>query len=449
MARPSVDLMRVVVFLLIANAPFWILAEHFFVLRPLVNADVIAAMLLWAVSPAAGMAALLLVWTIEGLQSLSLVYHFASPIEFARSAQYAGSLRWSDFVSASTIQVGLHFSGFLLLIWLLHRRWKPRPLAVCGVALVLVAVDVANGSGLAAVMGRDRLVVQANVSGSPAMNLAVASVQSAQRGSRPLRPWPESRGAELVDWAAAHQGNVFVVIVESWGLHREPAVQQWLLSHLVDKAVSDRWAVQADQEDFEGSTTAGELRVLCGLAGHYRRLTHDDTRRCMPNALRRLGYETHGLHGFTGKMFDRTTWWPSLGLDHITFGDTMPADTPKCGGAFRGICDSAMVHQAEGLLKGERRFVYLLTLNTHLPLTVQALPADLVALCDRHNLDAAACQLTAQLGALFDHIRTLLHRLPSPPLVTVVGDHSPPFLVQTTRSQYSASAVPRIVLTPR
>jgi hypothetical protein len=51
----SLQLLRVAGFLALANLPFWILSEHFFVLRPLVNIDVSLALLVWTVSPTAGL----------------------------------------------------------------------------------------------------------------------------------------------------------------------------------------------------------------------------------------------------------------------------------------------------------------------------------------------------------------------------------------------------------
>lgn len=444
------EFLRAAGFIILANLPFWILSEYFFVLRPLVNIDVVLALLVWMVSPVAGAACLVAVWTVEGLQSLSLVFHFSSPVEFAKSVRFAGDLRWADFVSASGLAVSAGLTLAVAVMWLLHRRWRPSAAPVLLCALMVLLIDVINGSGIAPLFGRDRFLIPINLAGSPTMNLAAVTVQSAQRGSRPLRPIPgPSASDDIAAWTSTNSGNVLVVIVESWGEHRSPAMQDWLIARLTGESILRRWQVRTDKTRFEGSTTAGEMRVLCALSGHYGRLTKDAAGRCLPARLRADGYSTYGLHGFTGSMFDRTKWWPMIGLEHRIFGESMPSGSAKCGGAFRGICDTSMVDRAADLLAGQKRFVYLLTLNTHLPIAPMELPPDLEQLCRTHAVEPAPCQLTAQLGSLFEHIRNTLLRLQVAPLVTIVGDHSPPFLVQSTRAQYSSETVPRIVMVPR
>jgi phosphoglycerol transferase MdoB-like AlkP superfamily enzyme len=162
-----------------------------------------------------------------------------------------------------------------------------------------------------------------------------------------------------------------------------------------------------------------------------------------------LGYQTFGLHGFSGMMFDRERWWQMVGLQQATFAENTKVGAPYCGGAFRGICDGYMLEQALQMLREPNRFVYLLTLNTHLPLTIVNLPSELKALCREQQVSESVCQLTGQLGAFLAQTRAGLEKLQQAPLVVVVGDHSPPFLVQDDRRQFMATRVPRFILVPR
>jgi len=447
--RWAPEFCRAVAFLVLANMPFWLLSTHYFVERPVVNSDVFVAMAFWTVSAPLGALALGVVWAIDGLQSLSLAYHFRSVVDFAQGIRFGGEITWLDFLSPSLLAACALIAVAMTGICWLFSRWRPHWMPMAVIAGMLVAADLVNGSGLTPWFGRDNFLLPANISGSPGMNLVVTTITAEERASHPLRKLPPDGAPDIVDWAGRNGGNVLVVIVESLGQHQNRAIQDWLSARLVDDNIRSRWQVTQDQAPFEGSTTAGELRVLCRLGGHYTRLSASTAADCLPQRLARAGYATYGLHGFSSSMFNRKNWWPAMGLQDLSFGETMPADMLKCGGGFRGICDTAMVDWVEPLLTGERRLVYLLTLNTHLPLAPITLPADLVALCAAQQVGEAVCQLTGQLGVLFSRLNHLLRDVSQPPLVMVVGDHSPPFLGQAQRSQYATSAVPRYIMVPK
>jgi len=445
----ATELLVVAAFLALANLPFWLLAWRYVLPRPVINADAFVAIVAAMISPVLGIAALVLYWCLDQLQSQSLAFHFTSPLEFLRTVRFAGQIDWFDYLSLPLLAAALVLLLTLTLIWLLLRRWRPRPLAVLICFVVVTATDAYNGSALTQWIGRDSFRLAANISGSPSYNLLAIAWQTRSSAARPVRRWPEDGSPDIADWARRTKGNVLIVVVESMGEHRNQAVGHWLLGQLLDGTADQRWQLSVDTVPFDGSTTAGELRTLCGLSAHYSRLTADLAAECLPQKMQALGYETVGLHGFSGNMFDRYSWWPKLGLTKVAFSGDISESTPRCGGAFRGVCDTNMVDEAMRALRTPRRFVYLLTLNTHMPLLPVDLPVDLTTLCASEHLGDSVCQLTGQLGIVLARLRAGLGLLPDPPLVVIVGDHAPPFVVREDRDQYLPRAVPRFMLVPR
>jgi hypothetical protein len=311
-------------------------------------------------------------------------------------------------------------------------------------------MDAANGSSSTFGWGSDRFRVPANISGSPAYNLVHARLEVSAAAERPVQRWPAEDLNAIESWATSQGGNILVVIVESLGVHRSETLRLWLTQQLLGEAVSARWMTKQDVVAFKGSTTAGELRSLCGLSMHYLRLTDELASGCLPRRLKSMGYATFGLHGFTGHMFDRYGWWPLIGIDNLAFAGEFESHPHMCGGAFRGLCDTALIDEGFRQLEGPSKFVYVLTLNTHLPLMAAEVPPELRVLCDADGTGESVCQLIAQHGALFAHIRQKLEGLTGPlPLLRIVGDHAPPFVRNDARSQFSATTVPRITLIPK
>ena len=107
-----------------------------------------------------------------------------------------------------------------------------------------------------------------------------------------------------------------------------------------------------------------------------------------------------------------------------------------------------MLNLASKELK-HRALVYLLTLNTHLPLSTLPIPHDLATLCETRNVSVSVCQLTSQIASFMDSLATTVTALESAPFVIIAGDHAPPFVVQKDRDAFSQVKVPILILEPK
>jgi len=157
-----------------------------------------------------------------------------------------------------------------------------------------------------------------------------------------------------------------------------------------------------------------------------------------------------GIHGFSGAMFDRDLWWSLVGLQHNSFAETLKQQgLPSCGGAFRGICDSNLVHLAFQEAVSVRSFVYLLTLNTHLPLAAVSISDSERQMCSAERLDEDVCQMVAQTGRVLSAIGKEAAAVVRAPLIVVIGDHAPPFARTESREQFDQKYVPAYILRPQ
>jgi len=229
---PSVGRQLAVAGLLVvlANLPFWILASRYFLTRPIFNSDAALALLGATTGPLGLLLGLLMAWSLDAVQSLSLSYHFHSPADFAAAAKYIQHLHVGDFLSLPMFAVASLFAATALAVVLFARRHRLRVWALVTVTSALVALDVANGSGLPTLLGSDRVRLSLNVQGSPLLNLVSASLHAREQASTPLADLPASGTPmpEVVDWARRHpDGSVLIVLVESWGWHVDPALRAW------------------------------------------------------------------------------------------------------------------------------------------------------------------------------------------------------------------------------
>ena len=358
----------------------------------------------------------------------------------------------------------------ILLGFTLRRLTKPhrqpsyaiRSLVLAAGAL-LAGLDALNGSNQ--LIHADGTRLSLNLAGSGLYHITVemrdAHREAAQRKMMGAA-LPSTRGAssQLLDdisssaFDTSKVQNVALVLVESMGLPRDERAAALLLAPLTQKDVSARYVVRTGTVPFSGPTTAGEFRELCGVVGTYLIAPEKPLNRCIPELLRKRGFQTIALHGFRSSFFNRASWYPVIGFEHGLFdADAAAPDSPRCGAIFRGPCDEAVGREfAEELLSGTHRFVYWLTLSSHFPIDHRA--ADENAFDCRELPDGlrdqTVCDLMRTWSTVLQSVRTVAldPRLQSTRFI-VVGDHSPPFLDQNRRQLFSETSVPFVELTPR
>ena len=141
-------------------------------------------------------------------------------------------------------------------------------------------------------------------------------------------------------------------------------------------------------------------------------------------------------HSFTGGFFDRTQWYPNIGFrDALRPSSRMPARERP---GSRGACDRGDIPRQIGAALREAReprFLYWLTVNSHLPvLRNDRLQTENCAAFDA-TLDRDY-PMVCRLLQLFDQTaragREICAGFPDTDIL-IVGDHLPPFRPASSR----------------
>ncbi len=245
--------------------------------------------------------------------------------------------------------------------------------------------------------------------------------------------------------------HLLLIVVEAMGVPRgNPEMDRLLFAPLLnDPGVKSRFDFKQGTAPYYNSTTAGEIRELCGRWGDYYELLERKDTKCLPARLARQGYATHAMHSFTGTFFKREDWYPNIGFQTREFGDSMQeAGAEKCGGVFPGACDRHIPKQIASRLKAAEKptFLYWLTLNSHLPVpTGLNLNADN---CGRisANLAAEFPQICRQFAIYHDIQIALASEITAADFpdtdILLVGDHMPPYFDRHHRTQFDPEHVP-------
>jgi phosphoglycerol transferase MdoB-like AlkP superfamily enzyme len=255
-----------------------------------------------------------------------------------------------------------------------------------------------------------------------------------------------------------HLPNLVIVLVESWGLSTDPALNQALLDPYRNSALLDRYQVVQGAIPFHGATIAGEARELCGSAigFHLLKASASELQGCLPGQLASLGYHTIALHGMNGGIFDRSSWYRTIGFQELWFKDRFEQQgLANCIGAFVGTCDSSIASWIGRRLEepdSGPKFIHWMTLNSHLPVMVptsipQAAPC-LSSLSLEPN--STLCSWYQLIAHVHQSVATLaMDGLARPTVFVIVGDHAPPFVNAGLRSRFSPAVVPYVLLIPR
>ncbi len=269
------------------------------------------------------------------------------------------------------------------------------------------------------------------------------------------QPGAAASAYQLVSNAKEGRPDIVVVLLESWGLASDAEIRQSLVSEYSRPEITSRYQVEQGTVPFWGATAAGEARELCSAISSPG-ANSPAAQDCLPQKLRALGYRTIAVHGMSGLMYNRVKLYPRVGFDEMWFREKFDAaHLPRCAGAFRGTCDTAIAdwigHHLEEHSDGPQ-FIYWMTLGSHLPVpnppqvnnpapcSVSPLLAQDVALCAYYQLVFNVHR------SVFDMATAALAR---PTIFVVVGDHAPPFAEAERRNAFSNAVVPYVLLIPR
>jgi hypothetical protein len=443
----------VVAMIALAQLPFWLVQTRVALQRPLINLDLLVAIVLMLRWRALGLAALVLAWVVEIDLDASTSYHFVGAADLADALRFMELVRLDRLFSWQILFAVIIFALCGACMYRLARPNWPAALAIAFIGGVAFLVDGVNGSN-ATIGQSDHFGVDLNVAGSPSVTTLRGLRSTRLKTAEPMARLPEPVSfARASAWHEQHpRDSMLMVLVESMGLPVSLPVRDWLIARLDTPEIEKRWSVEPGSEAYFGSTVYGELRVLCGLKGHYSRLKAEDREQCLPRRFVQDGGEAVGLHGFNLRMFDRRIWWPGIDIRPDDLG-ALPAvpSNVGCNAVFAGVCDGPVLQRASELVQHPARLVYVVTLDTHLPLPSEEMPLapGLAPLCEQDRLSRDACQMVNRLAFLLGQLRTDLAKMPHPVAVFVSGDHAPPFLGAASRDAFDRMRVLSFALQPR
>lgn len=365
------------------------------------------------------------VWTVSSLFHLS-------PLEIVRSVQYASDVRLFASSLYVGIAAGLAASAVASVTLLVRFQADLRRanLAVPAAAvLLLVGIDF----WITRIPNYDRSLVGPETS----------AVESAA----------ERSGFRQAAIGLARP-DAMVVVVEALGYFNEERLRQILLEPFESRAIQSAYTVTHGSVPFHGSTTAGELRELCGSRERFDTLTPAIAADCLPMRLREQGRDSYAFHGFNSHMFHRTDWYPLIGFRQAAFGEDLGRNIgERCGSVFIGPCDTNIAARLPDLAgePGSGRLIYWLTLNTHVPVRPgEGTPRFGCARDGGAFGHRTVCSMAEMWADVMDAVaRLALDPRMAPSEILIVGDHAPPLWSRRGRNLFHSDVVPWIRLSPR
>jgi phosphoglycerol transferase MdoB-like AlkP superfamily enzyme len=453
-------------YILIANVPFW-LANRILVAqqRPIFNLDYCAIAIASVYIPLwASIAIFTIAYAIDVSAETTHLYYF-SQRDFAASIRYVEQLPHERLVvfTFAILVSGIALGWGLYVVANLSKTGEQRDRALHATFVFLVLVAATALTSGTRLLNRDLYLVD-RLANSVSMDLLRATVMKQSPGDGGYSGAKiESASERLLN---GHLGNsisnrhtnIVLVLVESYGFLNDTESRNQLMGPFLNSSLDQRYELRLGTVRFKGATVSGELRELCGLELGISSISQVSTFAdgCLPQIAKKTGYRTLALHGFSGQMFDRETWWRQIGFDSTEYLEDLSRDPTmrRCDGPFSGICDTdiASIIGKDLLTQTEEPwFIYWVTLNSHLPIKKRRINSPFH--CGQEDSvfkDEGSC-LWASLVWRANQSIADVAKLPNlpPTEFIVVGDHAPPFLSPWRREQFSQTVVPYIDLVPK
>jgi phosphoglycerol transferase MdoB-like AlkP superfamily enzyme len=376
---------------------------------------------------------------------------------------------WLKMIGLLTAFIGITLALFIFLLERYNRSYSFLRFKFLWPFIIgLLVVDFFNGHGPLRSWSVKLYNFNTNIVGAPTFTL-LKTVRNATRSHKEQEQHVEYLGslaqvvfAKQPDSAAAVKKEV-LVLVESWGLLTDSALQREVMSPWYEMEKNHLYTLRTGTTRFKFLTQAGEFREITGYLFHSFQakeewLTPESMVKQKSLFIKKQheGFHVIGLHGFTSEFYKRKNIWPALGIQETMFAeDFRRLSLPMCGTlSFRGICDTAINTWLLNRMSSQpdkKEFYYWVTLSTHLPL-VEIHDDDykmFAAKWKHRGLSENVLQMAYQDRLLF---KDLAHKLSQPGLpkahILLVGDHAPPFLDNEDHKMYNDQLVPYVELVP-
>jgi hypothetical protein len=439
---------------------FALLGRWIYLMRPVFNIDYLLAGAALAFLPVwLGSVLFGLVLFNDLIYNIAPIYHFQITDVFLSLED----LRHVNLLEMAPILFGVFVTGVLIaalsgrfLAPLGRSNRKATVAVLVSCALLVSAVDILNGTSFLP-LRISRSFMNFNFAYSGARSTYKA-FNEASFGSLNLSPLsPEQSATGHSGFADSLQGeNLLLVVVESLGSFQDETLDRELFSLVSKPEIAAKYEISFGRVPFVGHTIQGEFRELCGVLLHG--MGKGEFPDCLPSRLRRKGYRSFGAHGFTNQFYRRYQWYPRLGFDEALLAEDLRQAnlSSSCGSGFSGLCDGEMLDWARAKLTqgtdGKPVFVYLLTLNSHHPVSAKNAEGSRYS-CESNARVAEnpeVCLHNRILARVLDGIVSLALAPELPRTrILIVGDHAPPFLGARERALYRQDVVPYYSLSPR
>jgi hypothetical protein len=228
-----------------------------------------------------------------------------------------------------------------------------------------------------------------------------------------------------------------LIVIESWGLDKDLRKRKKQLQKLLELG-SFGYQFQLDSSLFFGGTTSAEVRELYNKSGEaYYSIVQNGYSDAIsiPQLKYNKGYNTISLQSFSGYYSNGYHFRKVAGFNQIKdFSFFKNQSALNFNNHYISVNDEAVFDYGFKLISTQKRaFLYILTINSHLPFHVEGKKSELQSQSDR---------ITEQ----FTQLANLLKKYPVNKLV-IVGDHPPPFFTRREIDQYSTKFVPAVIIT--
>jgi hypothetical protein len=462
----------VLVYIIVANIPFWIACHSIgLVLKGPFNVEfVVIGILSVFLRRTLTVGLLLVAILLDILNSIATTY-LLSPFDMLRSArflfEFAPSHLW-DIVLVSICIIMACLMAALASSSGIAGRERAYVAPTLAVFIILCSgVDACTGHILALRQDRQLGTLCLTRLGTHFLVMAGVHRQGYQglisAGTNTFAP---AASTMMASFETASQSprtnamlpNVVLILVESWGKSMATDLEESLVRPYTDKNLAEKYTVSRGTVPFYGSTVAGEARELCGSAMGFGILIapRSELQSCLPTKMNTMGYHSMAVHGFSARMFSRGEWYRRIGFDEGWFRDRLQGEgLPLCPGPFPGICDAAASAWIGDQLQRNSdspQFIYWVTLNSHLPVSIPNLVKSPPS-CSGFSITAENPALCSWYQLVFNVHRSVsdlaLRSTTRPTVFLIVGDHAPPFSAPRLRAQFSDQLVPYILLMPK
>ena len=227
-----------------------------------------------------------------------------------------------------------------------------------------------------------------------------------------------------------------LIILESWGLDNDVQERMEQIRPII-LLNNSGYSVNLDSSLFYGGTSQAEVRELYNKSGeaYFSVIQHgfSDVKGIVQYK-KIAGYNTVALQSFSGFYSNGYHFRKSTGFDQIKeFSFFKNESAINYNNHYISVNDEVVFDYGIKQLSQENKaFLYILTINSHLPFHTQNGKSELESQYNR-------------IKEQFAYLAVLLKQYPVDKLV-IVGDHPPPFLTESERSHYSSKFVPALIV---